>query len=405
MAAPPSGTYAVPKRNSPTTAMTRLQGRLLLDGSLRSGSLELNEGRIVGIEVNEPTWDEGSLPIIAPGLIDLHIHGFAGCDPLENLGGMGRALAKAGTTSFLPTLFPASPGKLGAQCEGLHAEFESMGPGAAQALGIHLEGPFVNPDAAGALPKNCLASPSLAALREILGSSSAGGRGIRTVTLAPELSGSMDLVEELVRAGVRVSLGHSKAKASEAKRAVLAGASGVTHLYNAMTGIHHRNMGLAGIALTEDVLFAEIIGDLVHVEREAFELALAARGPSGLCLVSDALVGAGTGCDHFHSHGRDHLIQGGAAYYPPDESHPEARLAGSALSQLEMVQRLCREGVLNPAEALTMASHTPARALGVEKDLGSLQLGARADLIVLGGAALDLQQVWVAGVDIQDHPA
>jgi len=156
-------------------------------------------------------------------------------------------------------------------------------------------------------------------------------------------------------------------------------------------------MGLAGIALTDELLFAEIIGDLVHVEPEAFELALRARGPGGLCLVSDALEGAGSGCDHFHSHGREHLIDGGTAYYPPGPDRPRRQLAGSALSQLEMVQRLVSRGVLCAAEALTMAATTPARALGLEAERGLLRAGARADLLVLEGPALELRQVWIGG--------
>ncbi len=379
----------------------RLQGRLLVNGSLRTGTIDFEDGIIRELAFDEPAWDEGSLPIIAPGLIDLHIHGFGSCDPLQDLDGMARALARHGTTGFLPTLFPAQPARLGSQCESVDLAASGKQEGLASPLGLHLEGPFVNPASAGALPLDCLATPSLQALREVVGSSSAGGRGIRTITLAPELPGCMDLVRELQTLGIRVSLGHSLANATEARAAARAGAVGVTHLYNAMSGIHHRNMGLAGIALTEDVLFAEIIGDLVHVEREAFELALAARGPQGLCLVSDALSGAGTGCDHFHSYGREHLIQNGAAYYPADSNHPQPRLAGSALSQLEMVQRLCAQGVVDVADALTMASSTPARALGLESERGHLSVGARADLIVLAPQDLALRQVYVAGAEVR----
>lgn len=380
----------------------QLQGRLLVNGSLRTGTVRFEEGLITQLDFDEPAWDEGSLPIIAPGLIDLHIHGFDSCDPLQDLPGMARSLAREGTTGFLPTLFPDDPARLGSACESVDLASTEQA-GAASALGLHLEGPFVNPACAGALPPESLATPSVAALRELVGPPSAGGRGIRTITLAPELPGSMDLVQELNTLGIRVSLGHSNANGQEARDAARAGAVGVTHLFNAMSGIHHRNMGLAGIALTEGVLFTEIIGDLVHVKREAFELALAARGPEGLCLVSDALSGAGTGCDHFHSHGRDHLIQDGAAYYPADDKHPEPRLAGSAMSQVEMVQRLCAEGVLDVADALTMASTTPARALGLESERGSLHVGARADLIVLSPADLALRQVYVSGDEVRSR--
>jgi N-acetylglucosamine-6-phosphate deacetylase len=265
---------------------------------------------------------------------------------------------------------------------------------------VHLEGPFVNRAAAGALPSDELADPSPAALRAILGPASGSGRGVRTMTLAPELPGAAELVAELARAAVRVSLGHSRATSAEARAAARAGACGATHLFNAMSGVHHREMGLAGFALTDAALYAEIIGDLVHVGPEAFELALRARGPAGLCLVSDALRGAGTGCERFHSHGREHLLREGAAWYPARKPGEAPKLAGSALSQLEMVRLLVARGVVGLPEALTMASGTPARALGLERELGELRLGLRADLIVLAGRELELSQVWVAGARV-----
>lgn len=376
--------------------MTRLEGRLLIDGALVSGALTIEGEHIGAIEPGAAA--EGvALPVIAPGLIDLHIHGFGLCDPLDDLAGMARGLALAGTTGFLPTLFPAHPERLGEHCAAVEEARGQLPAAAASALGVHLEGPFVNPAAAGALPPEDLATPSVDGLRAILGSATGGGRGVTNVTLAPELPGSAELVDELVRCGARVSLGHSRSSAAEARSAVRSGAVGVTHLFNAMTGVHHREMGLAGLALTEDLLFAEIIGDLVHVQREAFELALRARGPQGLCLVSDALAGAGTGCDRFHLHGRDHIIDCGTAYYPPGEGRPERQLAGSAMSQLEMVRRLTSEGVVSLEEALTMASTTPARALGLEEERGVLRPGARADLLVLEGPELALREVRVGG--------
>jgi len=133
------------------------------------------------------------------------------------------------------------------------------------------------------------------------------------------------------------------------------------------------------------------------LEQQRDELALAARGPKGLALVSDALRGAGTGCDVFHSHGRHHLIDDGTAYYPPGPGRPERQLAGTAMGQLDMVRRLVKRGVVGLEEALEMASETPARALGLERELGVLVPGARADLIVLRGPELELEDVLVGG--------
>ncbi|MDP6368658.1 MAG: amidohydrolase family protein [Planctomycetota bacterium] len=384
--------------------MSELQGRLLIDGELVYGRVVLDGELIAAVERLGPEQvDLSGEPIIAPGFVDLHVHGFGNCDPLEDLEGMGRALAREGTTSFQPTLFPDEPGRLGETCGRLAAEIDARRASepasgvelVADPVGLHLEGPFVNPAAAGALPRDRLALPSPAALKALLGSASGGGRGVGTVTLAPELPGSGELASELVRCGIRVSLGHSRATGAEALAAARAGAVGVTHLFNAMTPVHHRDAGLTGIALTEDTLFAELIGDLVHVDERAVALALAARGPGGLCLVSDALRGAGTGCDVFHDHGREHRVRAGAAWIRDRDGGPE-RLAGSASSQLDMVRILVARGVVSPAEALTMASQTPARALGLA-DRGALEVGRRGDLVRLDGAQLALGAVWVAG--------
>jgi N-acetylglucosamine-6-phosphate deacetylase len=377
--------------------LTSLRGRLLVEGKLLTGTIRWSGDRIDGVAI-EGEIGGVDLPVVAPGFVDLHVHGFGGCDPTEDLPGMARALARAGTTAFQPTLFPESPGALGARCEALWTSAAAQrGDGLARILGLHLEGPFVNPEAAGALAIDDLAVPSVPALREILGPASGGGRGVRTMTLAPELAGAADLVAELVRSGVRVSLGHSRASAAQARAAARAGASGATHLFNAMAPLHHREAGLAGFALTDAALFAEIIGDLVHVGAEAFELALRARGPAGLCLVSDALRGAGTGCAHFHWHGREHIVRDGAAFHPPRTPDGRPTLAGSACSQLEMVRRLTSQGVVGLPEALTMASTTPARALGLDREIGELRSGLAADVIVLRGKGLELEQVFVAG--------
>ncbi|MFN0245040.1 MAG: N-acetylglucosamine-6-phosphate deacetylase [Planctomycetota bacterium] len=380
--------------------MSRLRGRLLVDGKLITGTVAWNGGHIVAVEL-EGEIGGADLPIVAPGFIDLHVHGFGGFDPLDadgGLEGMARALAAAGTTAFQPTLFPAAPEALGQHAENVWTNAVRLGARGARVVGIHLEGPFVNPKTAGALPIADLALPSLAALRAILGPATGDGRGVRTMTLAPELPGAADLVRELARSHVRVSLGHSAATAAEARAAARDGACGATHLFNAMAPLHHREAGLAGFALTDAALACELIGDLVHVGAEAIELALRARGPQSLCLVSDALRGAGTGCDVFHAHGREHLVRAGTAYYPAREAGGAPKLAGSAMSQLDMVRRLTTRGVIGVPEALTMATAAPAHALGIEDDAGVLRTGARADFVVLRGPRLDLEEVWIGGV-------
>lgn len=378
--------------------MIELTGRVFCDGVLRAGRLRFEADRIDRVELDDDAALASDAPIIAPGLVDLHVHGFGGCDPLDDLAGMARALALAGTTTFQPTLFPGPPPELGRDAARVWAAAAALAPRAgARVAGLHLEGPFLNPGAAGAIPVDALVAPSLAGLAEILGPATDDGRGIRTVTIAPEVPGSADLIAELVRCGVRVSLGHSLASAADTRAATRAGAVGATHLFNAMGPLHHRDVGIVGIALTERALYAEIIGDLTHVGRDAFDLALRLRGPTGLCLVSDALRGAGTGCDVFHWHGREHLVRDGTAYYPPRDAGGEPQLAGCASSQLEMVRKLVGAGVLSVEDALTMASATPAAALGMADGIGNLRPGAFADVLVLDSEELTLREVYVGG--------
>ena len=381
--------------------MTSLRGQLLIDGAFVPGALRIAGERIAEVLPDEPRAggtqdDETSQRLLAPGAIDLHVHGYGGADPTKDLEGAARALARVGTTSFLPTLFPDAPEALGATAAAAWEAAGRLAPDVARVKGLHLEGPFVSPNKAGALVPSLLAEPSVDALRAILGPATGDGRGVRTMTLAPELPGAADLIAELVRSGVRVSLGHSEARAADARAAARAGAVGATHLFNAMAPLHHREAGLLGFALSQDALVAEIIGDLVHVGPDAFALALAARGPRGLALVSDALSGAGTGCDVFHEHGREHRVED--AVWIPDPNAPDGRrLAGAAAPQLEAVRRLVRAGVATAAEALTMATETPARALGIEHELGRLRPGSLADVIVLRADYLILEEVWIGG--------
>lgn len=391
-----------------TMAKREVIGRLLIGSRLVPGRLSIRGERIEAVERTEGLGDPSKLPIVAPGLIDLHIHGFAGEQPLDNLAALCTGLAHVGTTAFQPTLFPAAPEVLGNQAEEVMRQAGRLESGA-RVIGLHLEGPFVNPNKAGALPRECLATPSVAALHSILGPGSGDGRGIRTMTLAPELDGSDELIAELVRCDVRVSLGHSAATWQQAFSAARAGAVGATHLFNAMGPVHHRAAGLANFALSDDALFAEIIGDLVHVSAEGFRLALRTRGPRGLALVSDALWAAGTGCSVFHSHGRRCFQRDGAIWTQPQVEGEQDRssdpiLTGAAASQFEACGRLVGGGVCSVEEALTMASETPARALGLEKDMGRLVPGARADLILVDEATWSLRSVLVGGKPSEPTP-
>lgn len=378
--------------------MSERTGLCLLERALVPATLVFRGPRLDAVR-RLPSVPAGA-PILAPGLIDLHVHGYAGQAPDEDLLGLSRALASVGTSAYLPTLFPDEPARLGRLAGSIWQRSAQVAgaAGAAQVLGLHLEGPFVNPARAGGLPSERLHAPSPAALRALLGAREPADLGIRQLTLAPELPGAPELVAELVRRGVRVSLGHSTASATEAGRAAECGARGATHLFNAMNGIHHREASLASFALAHDALAAEIIGDLVHVGPEALRIALRARGPLGLALVSDALRGASLPEAEFESHGRRCRVRDGAIWLVSDDPAAPPRLTGAEASQLEAVRRLVRAGVTDLATALTMAGESPARALGLEHERGRFVPGARADWIALEPGSLALTEVGLGGV-------
>lgn len=308
---------------------------------------------------------------LAPGLVDLHVHasdGHPAQGPDADLEALAASLARQGTTSFLATAFAAPLEELRAL---VTAARPTIG---ARCLGVHLEGPWLAPSAAGAQPPAALRLPALTEAAALL-----EGGDVRVVTLAPELPGALELVTELVSRGVRVSLGHSAATYDEAAVALSAGASGITHCFNAMSQLTARDPGLVGAALTWPGLTVEVIADGVHVHPTCFQTLYAARGPQGVALVSDCVDGCAPAAE---------LVRDGSVLRLPDGT-----LAGSALSLLEAVRRVVSWGV-RLEDALAMASTTPAAALGHDV---SLRPGGPADLLVLD-PELRLRHVFVRGV-------
>ncbi len=308
---------------------------------------------------------------VAPGFIDLHVHGaggHAGQGPEADLDGVALALARGGVTAFLATAFAAPLPELRALVTG------SRPTRGARCLGVHLEGPWLSPAAAGAQPPAALRAPDVAEALALIADGD-----VRLVTLAPELPGALELVSALVRRGVRVSLGHSTTSYDDAVLALAAGATGVTHCFNAMSQLSGRDPGLVGAALSRPGLVVEVIADGVHVHPGAVRALFAARGAGGVALVSDCVDGcAPAGA----------LVRDGDVLRLPDGT-----LAGSALTLADAVRHVVSWGI-GLEDALAMASTTPGAALGLDV---SLRPGARADVVVLD-ADLRVRHVLVGGV-------
>jgi N-acetylglucosamine-6-phosphate deacetylase len=348
----------------------------LIDGELMLGDVEVEDGvvRAVGLA------GHGS-GIAAPGFVDLQVNGFAGVDLMgadrDGYARVGEALLEGGTTAFQPT-FVTAPEE--AHVEALRGVPENaIGP---RIVGAHLEGPFLSPKRLGVHDSSGLAAPDLALLRRLL----AAGR-VTQVTLAPELRGAFELIDELVSRGIVVSAGHTDATAAEAHLAFDRGVSTVTHLFNAMRHSTPRDPSIALAALTRADVIVQVIVDLHHVATDTVLVAWQAA-TSRFALVTDAAAAAGMGDGEFvlggrRIHAADGVVRG-----------PEGQLAGSALTMIDAVRNLHRLGVgLEPA--LRAASEIPARAVR-RPDLGRLVPGARADVVILDDR-LDVRRVLVDG--------
>ena len=309
------------------------------------------------------------------------MNGFAGVDFLgadaDGYAVAGEALLETGVTSYLPTFITSPEDDL---VEALHAVPAALrGP---RILGAHLEGPFLSPRRLGTHPSPARRDPDPALLARLL---DAGP--VRLVTLAPELPGALELVDELVTRGITVSCGHSDATAAEASAAFDRGASTVTHLFNAMRPFSHRDPGIVGAALIRADVIVQLIVDGVHLAPEAVLLAWAAA-PNRVALVTDAIAGAGLG-DGSYALGtvtvevRDGVVR-----------REDGVLAGSALTMVEAVRNVHALGVPLDA-ALRAAGEVPARVLRLP-DVGRLDIGLPADIVVLDDG-LEVERVLVGG--------
>ena len=275
-------------------AVASVAGRLLVDGNLVKGALVIERGRIVDVRFG----DVGPLPsprldaeIVSPGLVDLQVNGGFGLE----VGGDGRALRalagrlpSTGVTTFLPTAVSSGPADYRALGAALA---DARGAAGARMPGLHLEGPLLSPARAGAHRVGEIAAAG-ATIDDVL-DDLLGVGAVRVVTLAPERPGALALIHRLRQAGVAVSLGHTDATFEQTVAGIDAGATLVTHLFNAMSPLHHRAPGAVGAALADDRITIMLIADGVHVHPAALNVALRSKGPDRVALVTDAIAAAG----------------------------------------------------------------------------------------------------------------
>jgi N-acetylglucosamine-6-phosphate deacetylase len=324
--------------------------------------------------------------VLAPGLVDWQVNGGGGVlfndtPTVEGIAAIVAAHRGDGTTSLLTTLITDAPEKLEAALAAA-AEAQKTVPGA---LGIHVEGPFIDIRRKGAHPAAFIRAMTQSDAERLI----AAKAGTMVVTLAPAAV-SNALIAELSRSGIIVSIGHAEATAEEAQAAFGAGARAVTHLYNAMSQLGHRQPGLVGAALANAAIICGFIADGHHVHETAARVAFRAKGVDGLALVSDAMPPAAGGPKTFTIDGR-RATQVGTKLTLDDGT-----LAGAAITLMDAVRYATRTLGIDLADALKMATLTPARLLRLDGRIGRLAVGRRADLVHLD-SDLNVRGTWIGG--------
>lgn len=359
---------------------------VLPDGILEDGAVIIDDqGKIAFVgraddlpEQAGETLDLGG-KILSPGFIDIHVHGGHGvtfdntASIAEDLRAYSAWVATTGVTGFLPSITAPMPEELTQLIQSMVQEFKKGLPGA-KGLGIHLEGPFLNVEKKGAQNPAWIRNPSLDEAKLYL---RAGQGWIKQITIAPELPNAEIVARLFNDAGVSVALGHSTADFETAAQALKGLWTHVTHTFNAQTGFHHRRPGVVGAVMCSEGVTAELIADLVHVHPGAMKALVRCLGSDRVVAITDAMSGTGLAEGIFELVGDKVIVKDGRA------TLENGTLAGSIATLNTCVDNLVKHVGLSLSEAIKMASLNPARAIGVDDRLGSIEVGKDASLIVI----------------------
>jgi N-acetylglucosamine-6-phosphate deacetylase len=329
---------------------------------------------------------------LAPGYIDLHIHGFHGHDVTtgsqEDVASMARELPRVGVTSFFPTIATLGYPEIVQQVRRVADVAENQArTSAAEILGLRLEGPFLSRAKKGAQYEPGIRPPDAAEMEEL----AAVGRGwVRIVDYAPEEDRDTRFLATLVRLGILACMGHTAATYEQAIRAIDGGVRHSAHLFNAMSALEHRAPGVVGALLTDRRATVEIIADGIHVHPAMIKLAIAARGSRDIALITDAIAAAELSEGEYEFVGRKVTVRDGAVRLA------NGTLAGSVLTLEQAVRNIIYFAGLGWSEAIGMATHNPARIAGVSLRKGRVAPGSDADLVALDNEGF-VQRTWARG--------
>ncbi|MDD3655947.1 MAG: N-acetylglucosamine-6-phosphate deacetylase [Atribacterota bacterium] len=365
-----------------------LNGTIFTPFQSFEGHIMIEKGKIISVTpIKDSTKDSSSFgqaeilearnKYIMPGFIDLHVHGGDGADVMDGEYGAIKKIAANhchyGTTAFLPTTLTMSKDDIIKSLQSI-GEARLKGTGAAEILGIHLEGPYINPEKKGAQNKEDIIQLSK---EEFLAFNQASGNLIRLVTLAPEMPGALDFIPWLCEQDIIASAGHTNATYEEMQDALQSGLNHVTHLFNAMRGLHHREPGIVGAALSDSRITVEVIADGIHIHPIILKIIHQMKGSNKIVLITDAIRATGLPEGTYDLGGQKVIVAKEQARLQ------DGTLAGSVLTMNKAVQNIVTKADIPLGEAIQMASYNPAKCLGINNKKGSLEPGKDADIVIL----------------------
>lgn len=363
---------------------------IVKDEILRDSFMVVEDGVIKDfLDIYEGDHVDFGESVIAPGLVDTHIHGYKDCDVMDarpgDLNKISKGVLEMGVTTFIPTTLTSSVEQLNKVCELIGDEYEEVE--GAKVGGIFLEGPYFTEKFKGAQNEIYMKDPSIEELKEWKRLS----KGlVNKIAIAPERQGVEDFIKEASKIGVYVALGHSDATYDQAMKAVDAGASIFVHVYNAMRGLHHREPGMVGAAFNSDT-FGELIADGHHVHPMSAKILMDQKGRDKICLITDCMRAGGMPEGDYKLGELPVYVKDGTARLKDGDN-----LAGSILDLKDGVKNVVNWNIAELREAIDMASIVPAKSLGIDDKCGCLDLGRDADFIVFN-EDLELTNTYLNG--------
>ena len=365
--------------------------KIIYKDRIEEGSVQIIDGKIASIHSvcdDDEVIDAHGL-YLAPGFIDIHIHGAGGKDTMEGtieaVHVIAKAIAKHGTTSFCPTTMTMDIPSIRKVLSTVK-EYKSKQMNGANVIGVHLEGPCINPDKLGAQNPEYVIEPTIKNMSQMID----GYEDlVVTITLAPEMIQEKNVIEYLNQKNIHVSMGHTCATYQEAIEGIQLGITHATHLYNAMTSLQHRNPGVVG-AVFDTHITTELIADGIHIDYPALRIALKQKGTDKICLITDAMRGCAMPEGIYDLGGQTVYIKNGMAKLK------DGTFAGTLLTLDEAVRQLSQHTDYPLYEIVKMATYNPARYCGIEKYKGQIETGYDADLILFDDN-IDIKSIFIGG--------